>query len=184
MTLITFYSLWTLLLSLFINTESTPLEFTDVRDEAIYQYKGINDLNWMTENLRYKTDNSMTISDSINCEGCGEFYDVTDAFKVCPQGWRLPKEKEVRNLIKWHKKKKQSLTEALTILLCGRVDNGKHGKAGEQNTFWMDAPIEEGHVNHWHTFGETQELHSHNVVAAERQFPVRCVCEIDVLISE
>jgi uncharacterized protein (TIGR02145 family) len=154
--------------------------FTDERDNNQYEFIEIGELKWMTTNLRFETEKSLTVS-TLNeeCEGCGEFYDVVDAFKVCPGGWRLPKNKEVEAMFKWHKKSKLSVTENLSILLCGRVDNGKHSKAGTQNTYWMDAELEEGHINHWHTFGEEQELHSHNVVAAERQFPVRCVCELE-----
>jgi uncharacterized protein (TIGR02145 family) len=178
---IIFNSIWLLAVSLFLSdTVSVENNFTDARDGNSYSYKSINDLNWMTENLRFETETSMTVSDSTeNCEGCGEFYFVDDAFSVCPEGWRLPQEDEVKALIKWHKKNKLDLTQNLSIQMCGRVDYAMHGKAGLQNTFWMDAPLEDGHINHWHSFNETQELHSHNVVAAKRQFPVRCVCELD-----
>lgn len=178
---IIFNSIWLLAVSLFLSGNTSEAKsFTDTRDGNSYSYKSINDLNWMMENLRFETETSMTVSDSTeNCEDCGEFYSVDDVFSVCPEGWRLPQEDEVKALIKWHKKNKLSVTQNLSIQMCGRVDNESHSKAGFQNTFWIDAPLEEGHINHWHTFGDTQELHSHNVAAAERKFPVRCICEIE-----
>lgn len=166
--------------TLYFPSDEVVLTFEDPRDGNVYEYIELNGLKWMKENLRYEVVGSMTVSDSTdNCEKCGEFYSVDAAFEVCPEHWRLPKESEVKSLIKWHKKRKQSLNESLSILLCGRVDNGKHAKVGEQNTFWMDSKISNGHVSHWHTFQEKQEIHSHDVVNANRQFPVRCVCEIE-----
>ena len=164
----------------FSQDQEPTMRFTDDRDGNSYEYVEINSLKWMTENLRYKVPRSMTVSDSTeNCEECGEFYFVYDAFEACPQNWRLPTEKEVKALIKWHKKRKLSLTESLSIVLCGRVDNGEHSKSGSQNTFWMNADLVEGQIAHWHTFYDEQELHSHDVINAERQFPVRCVCELE-----
>jgi hypothetical protein len=166
----------------FSSSDENSMRFTDARDGNSYGYVEINSLKWMTENLRYETLQSMTVSDyTENCEGCGEFYFVHDAFDVCPENWRLPTEREVKALIKWHKKKKLLLNESLSILLCGRVDNGQHSKSGTQNTFWIDADLVEGQITHWHTFHDEQELHSHDVINAERQFPVRCICEIDEL---
>jgi hypothetical protein len=63
--------------------------------------------------------------------------------------------------------------------MCGRIDNKKVNKIGEQNTYWIDSEVENGDVEHWHIFLDKQEIHSHNVVNAKRQFPVRCVCEIE-----
>ncbi|MFK7784902.1 MAG: FISUMP domain-containing protein [Crocinitomicaceae bacterium] len=174
--------LFSMLLLIFFGSssgEDHAKRFIDHRDENSYEYVEINSLKWMMENLRYKVSGSMTVADSTeNCEECGEFYFVHDAFDVCPENWRLPTEREVKALIKWHKKQKLSLTESLSIVLCGRVDNGRHSKPGSQNTYWVNADLVKGHIIHWHTFLDEQELHSHDVIHAERQFPVRCVCEI------
>lgn len=164
----------------FSNDAEPPKHFVDGRDDNSYEYIEINSLKWMTENLRFKVLRSIDVSDlTEDCEGCGEFYSVDDAFTICPDNWRLPTEKEVKSMFKWHKKQKLSVNESLSILLCGRVDNGMHSKTGSQNTFWMNADMVEGHIIHWHTFHNEQELHSHDVVNADRKFPARCVCEIE-----
>lgn len=160
-----------------INTET----FLDERDGNEYSVVALNDLKWLRENLRYQTSTSICSNDSsiLNCVSCGQFYLVEDAFKVCPKGWRLPTEKEVKALIKLDKRGNINLSEALNILLCGRVDNGNMTKIAEQNTFWIDSALEGGSITHWHVFGKEHDMHNHNVVNAKRQFPIRCVCELN-----
>ncbi|MFK7758182.1 MAG: FISUMP domain-containing protein [Flavobacteriales bacterium] len=154
--------------------------FIDQRDQNQYHYIELNGLNWMTENLRYNTEASMCVNEeSDKCFSCGEFYLVEEALSICPVGWRLPTEKEVKGIIKLDKKKKIDLKELLNIDLCGRIDKRMHGRLGEQNVFWVNAPLKDGIIAHWHITAEEQHVHSHNVVNAERQFPVRCVCELD-----
>ena len=165
------------------HNSATPIsnEFTDSRDSNTYETVEVGHLKWLKENLRYKVNASMCLSDISDekCADCGEFYLVEDALKICPENWRLPTEEEIKRLLKSNKRKKINLAKALNIELCGRIDNGKSAKYGLQNTFWIDAPLENGYITHWHTFGKKHELHSHNVVNAKRQFPVRCVCEIE-----
>jgi hypothetical protein len=157
------------------NQQENTKIFTDKRDGNTYSIVQLNELLWLGENLRYR---SPSAKDTLaGMEGCGLFYLVEDAKNACPKGWRLPTKKEVSALIKADKKGKIHLSDTLNILLCGRIDYDKHAKQGEQNTFWLNESVENGHVTHWHTFGKENELHSHDVVNAKRKFPVRCVCE-------
>ena len=152
--------------------------FKDLRDLNEYSIVQIGELNWLGENLRYEFNNG---NDTLIKESnCGVFYKVDEAFKACPQGWRLPTEKEVKFLLKEEKKERIDLVDTLNIVLCGRIDSDVYSKAGEQNTFWIDAELKDGHIAHWHTFGSENEIHSHNVVNARRKFPVRCVKEVDL----
>jgi hypothetical protein len=155
--------------------------FIDDRDGNSYATVKIDELLWFSENLRYQTPNSMSVMDSSSRDAsvCGEFYLVNEAFEVCPGGWRLPTEKEVKALLKDWRKGKVDLPDTLQIHLCGRIDNENLTRIGEQNTFWIDSELKEGSITHWHVFGSDMKLHNHNVVAARRRFPVRCVCEAD-----
>ncbi|MCB0707378.1 MAG: hypothetical protein KDC34_18805 [Saprospiraceae bacterium] len=153
--------------------------FQDVRDGNSYQYIQIDNLYWFAENLRFQTNSSSTwTSEESDMDKCGIFYGVQDAFSVCPDGWRLPTEKEVEFLIKADKKKRINIIDTLQLKLCGRIDNGQLSKIELQNTFWIDTKLIDGNITHWHTFGSKHELHNHNVTNAKRKFPVRCVCEI------
>ena len=125
---------------------------TDSRDGNQYEIVELNGIQWFTENIRFQTENSTSIADGTTV--CGEFYLVDDAFNVCPDGWRLPTEPEVKSLIKLNKRKKINLTDTLKIELCGRIDVGKHSRQGEQNTFWIDSELKDGYIMHWHTFGD------------------------------
>jgi len=153
--------------------------FVDERDESEYGYLEFNDLKWMTENLRFSTEQSLCVDEESElCPECGEFYLIEEALNICPDGWRLPTKKEVKSLIKLDKKRYFSLTDTLEIKLCGRIDAGEFKRFGEQNTFWINAELESGNIDHWHTFKDKHEIHNHNVVEVKRQFPVRCVCEL------
>lgn len=170
-------SLLLLLLSICLSITGHPDgSLLDTRDAQQYPTVKLDALEWMAENLRYDAPST---TDTLIAESCGRFYAVDLAQHVCPIGWRLPTEKEVRQLIKADNKGKLQLADTLAINLCGRIDNGKHTKIGLQNTYWLQAPLEEGHITHWHVFGTTHKIHSHNVVVAERKFPVRCVRAIE-----
>ena len=56
---------------------------------------------------------------------------MEDAFEVCLAGWRLwrlPNEKEVKELIKMDKRGKIDLIDTLKVDMCGRIDGGKAAK--------------------------------------------------------
>lgn len=152
--------------------------FTDKRDGQTYSIIELNGLKWFGENLNYKTENSRYFSeDSSVIADCGRFYNVYDAMKVCPEGWRLPTKKEVKKLVKYAKKNKKTVQEILNINFCGRVGNNQASKFGIENTYWLNEPLEGEFIEHWHIFGKEIEIHSHNVIAVDRKFPVRCICE-------
>ncbi len=153
----------------------------DTRDGQTYDYVVIGNLKWLKQNLQHKTSKSSCTDNGVKdlCEECGQFYPVEEALKICPEGWRLPTEQEVKELIKLDRRHKINLVDTLNIRLCGRMDYGKTARVGEQNTFWIDSELKDGNITHWHTFGNEHELHNHNVVVAKRQFPVRCVCELE-----
>lgn len=166
--------------SLFQREKKETLVFDDIRDGNKYEFIELNGLKWFTENLRFQMPESMCVSDDETlCAECGQFYLLEEAFAACPEGWRLPTLTEVEGIIKLEKRNKLNITETLNIKMCGRIDNKTVNKIGEQNTYWIDSEVENGDVEHWHIFHDKQETHSHNVVNAKRQFPVRCVCEME-----
>lgn len=169
---------WVLVLLVYSNSRRSDPgnHFVDPRDNSRYELIELGGLLWFRENLKFRAD---TLKDTlINADNCGIFYPVDLAKNVCPEGWRLPKEKEVKKLINCDKKGVFSLIDTLDIELCGRIDDDTHSKYGLQNTFWLDEKLEDGYITHWHTFTDEHKVHNHNVVNVGRKFPVRCVCEI------
>lgn len=68
----------------------------DDRDGQSYKAMSIGNTYWLTENMNYKTKNSVCYdNDPSNCEKYGMLYDYDGALKACPAGWRLP------NAIDW-----------------------------------------------------------------------------------
>jgi len=55
---------------------------------------------WMAENLNYASKSSTCYNnDTINCNKYGRLYSFEEATKVCPPGWRLPKNADWDTLI-------------------------------------------------------------------------------------
>ncbi len=62
--------------------------FLDSRDGERYSYVEIDDLYWMTENIRYNVEGSKLNPDNPS-PLYGRLYNWKQATKACPEGWRL-----------------------------------------------------------------------------------------------
>lgn len=64
--------------------------FVDPRDNQTYPTIKIGDAVWFAKNLAYETDDSYGFGiDTINLGRFGRLYNWEDAFRACPDGWRL-----------------------------------------------------------------------------------------------
>ncbi len=69
--------------------------FQDKRDNTNYGWVRIGDQVWMTRNLKFKTPFSINpLADSSQGDSYGYLYDFRDAVQICPDGWRLPSDKD------------------------------------------------------------------------------------------
>lgn len=71
-----------------------PLEpsesfFNDERDDRIYSYITIGNLDWFTSSLAYETGRPYYNIEAMR-DLFGGFYTWSDAQTACPEGWRLP----------------------------------------------------------------------------------------------
>jgi|GEM_PF-2269068 len=145
----------------------------DDRDGTEYGQIVLHELIWMDANLQLKTESSRYYDSTDQSLQCGIFYTLEEAMSICPAGWRLPKEEEVKELIKLDKRGKIDLMDTLRIDFCGRIDYEKASRQGSQNTFWIEGEREGTYITHWHFSPEEIKMHHHNV--ANKMFPVRCV---------
>ena len=78
-----------------INPDFDYGEFKDPRDNQVYKTTIIGQQKWMAQNLRYETDNSIT----VEAKKYGQHYTYEDALEACPAGWHLPSQAEFDTLI-------------------------------------------------------------------------------------
>lgn len=83
-----------------MTVDFAPNTFIDPRDGNTYKTVKIGNKVWMAENLRYRTHTSFVYDgDQQNEKTYGRLYTYDDAKAACPQGWHLPTENEMNELI-------------------------------------------------------------------------------------
>lgn len=118
--------------------ESGRGTFIDERDGQEYRYTTIGDQVWMAQNLNYKTSYSMENDSIVNCLDCGLFYGIAGNLpsrdmidSVCPQGWRVPTEKDWNILLDTIGR----VSEALEVLLSETWSDNKEFQGSNQCGF-------------------------------------------------
>ena len=62
----------------------------DSRDGEVYRTVKIGDNEWMAENLRYKTPNSVCLMNNDEYCHLGRYYSLQEPQDWCPEGWHVP----------------------------------------------------------------------------------------------
>lgn len=75
-------------------------EFIDPRDQQSYKIAVINGIWWTLQNMNYSVEGYQYYNnEEENSKKSGKMYNWEQAKKVCPEGWRLPTDKELINLL-------------------------------------------------------------------------------------
>jgi len=83
-----------------VNVSRSGNYFIDSRDKKRYKYVELLDgKKWMAQNLTYTSQNISYKYKNRFDNSYGIGYDWYNAKKVCPEGWRLPSDKEWRTMI-------------------------------------------------------------------------------------
>lgn len=111
-------------------------KFIDERTNREYGWKKIGTQVWMTENLKFKTEDSkcFTFKKIEDCDKYGVYYtwEALIQSNVCPEGWRVPTDQDWKKLIEFcggdkeaYSKLIEGGSEGLQLKLGGYYFNGK-----------------------------------------------------------
>lgn len=75
-------------------------EITDIRDGKTYQTIKINNIIWLTENMKFKTPQSDSVlNKDFDLKYDSYYYPIEENNNVCPTGFRIPKLSEWENYV-------------------------------------------------------------------------------------
>lgn len=92
--------------------------FTDDRDGKEYTWVKMNDGNvWMADNLNFQLAATQCYDDKKeHCDKYGQLYGWESLGSICPEGWRVPTDKEWWNMVT----EKPELYSAITMYPLGQ----------------------------------------------------------------
>jgi len=143
--------------------------FIDSRDKKEYKTVTISGIKWMTENLDFETELSLSSDPQhqTNTRLSGRYYHLDEICCVCPDGWRLPGVEDWLSFFSYSLKSVDSLaplkfignenhfaidgysenlnvfddTNPLKLTPTGRVEGGKYNVQENYADYWtLDPP--------------------------------------------
>lgn len=77
------------------STQLATDRFVDERDQQSYEILTIGEQKWMGSDLKYASPQSYCYDKlPSNCEEQGRLYPFNEALTACPNGWKLPSDKD------------------------------------------------------------------------------------------
>lgn len=143
-----------------------------------YKSVRIGEQIWMANNLNIETPNSICyLEDADECSK-GRFYTISEAKTICPEGWRLPNQKDASKLINKLTKLSKDYNTSLEYLIekimgpkMGYYDNSKfeYGTGSLIIGHWI---LSDGYYIENHTDLKIERLRSW---MHQPKFNVRCI---------
>lgn len=127
-------------------TAPTPNVILDPRDKVTYRVVTLGRQRWFAENLRFKTPGSRCYGDDeANCAKDGRLYQLPDAQKSCPMGWRVPTDADWQRLEQWlgMSEEEANKSERRGARLGTRLKPEGDTGFNTQYSGWIDPPPEE-----------------------------------------
>jgi len=164
--------------------------YTDARDGYTYQTIRVGNYTWFAENLRYASEGSFCYNDQeSNCAKYGRLYSIQEILEsrnkgeLCPEGWRVPNDSMVTNLIVTAK---GTNLFGFSVIYAGAYLNSVAGKGYEWNKerellFFKGAqnqdneydPMIPGYFMTW--VGAGHPIYDRVNPANAERFAIRCV---------
>ncbi len=159
--------------------------FKDLRDGHLYNTVEIAGLEWMSENLNYRITGSMCYDDHpFNCRRLGRLYTWWDAKQSCPEGWRLPSDKDWDKLYYHYG---GNTIDAYNNMVSGLFkakmggwysQNEKFEALKKRAYFWSSTTKVEGEEARYYSLNKANKLLNSSSTKKSLAFSCRCVRDI------
>ena len=168
-------------------------KFTDHRDGQTYKTVELAGKTWLAENLNYdigygcyyyeKKSGLFGLGKKEIIKGQGKLYTWDAALRACPDGWKIPSDKDWKELIDFlgienNNKAYEILrvggSSGLDVLLAGwRPTGGRFYNLGITAYFWTSTDEEDGAFNY--EFGPYGGSYYRYFVYKTAAYSVRCI---------
>jgi uncharacterized protein (TIGR02145 family) len=157
----------------------------DERDGQSYPIFEVNELIWMGQNLNFETKDSWCYDiKTENCDTWGRLYTWDEAVIACPEGWRLPNDKEWSNLINYYggnhyagKELKKGGASKFNAEMSGYRDKaGFFGKGGVSGYFWSSTEQNQDYASFKGIYSQVDNVGTYTYTKPDGM-SVRCVKE-------
>jgi len=174
--------------------------FKDKRNNKSYKWVQIGSQKWMTKNLNYKTENSTCYNNiESNCTIYGRLYNWNEAMTACPEGWRLPKTQDWKQMAEsvsynlstikssegWIKENGSNYSE-LNILPSGYYTVTRRFRGlGQRASFWLADDLGNNVNRNSRTIRDGfNQIPTSGINFAREKLSCRCIQDINAISQQ
>lgn len=146
-------------------------QFVDPRDQQTYPVIRIGSESYFAKNLNYNLKGSSCYDDNPeNCKKYGRLYTWEQAQGICPMGWEIFSEDDIKDI----EKDKQALSIFNIVPAGFKNAKGKYELLDKRLDMWLTAEVDKKNAKYWY-YSASANSTGINQYSKKGAMSVRCV---------